>query len=58
MSETVTTSEYATWLAVMVRQPRPASATEVGEAGDSRPDLVPRPAHRTLYVAAEVNGET
>jgi hypothetical protein len=58
MSEMVTTSEYAAWLAVMVERPRQAQATEVGDAGDSRPDLVPRLAYRTLYLTAEVNGET
>jgi hypothetical protein len=58
MSEAVSTSEYAAWLAVMVEHPREAPTARVGDAGDSRPDLVPRPAHRTLYLAAEVNGGT
>jgi hypothetical protein len=58
MSEAVMASEYAAWLAAMVERPRLMPTTEVGEAGDSRPDLVPRSAYRTLYLAAEVNGET
>jgi hypothetical protein len=57
MSEMVTMSEYAAWLAVMVERPWEPPAAKAGDAWDSRPDLVPRPAHRTLYVAAEVHGE-
>ena len=52
MSEIVAASEYAAWLAVMVvggAEP----AAEVGEPGDPRPDLVPQPAYRMLYLAAE-----
>lgn len=57
MSETLTTSEHATWLAVVVEERSEPPVAGAGDARDSRPDLVPRPAHRTLYVAAEVHGE-
>jgi hypothetical protein len=57
MSEMVTTSEYAIWQAVTAQRPWEPAAAGAGDARDSRPDLVPRPAHRTLYVAAEVHGE-
>lgn len=55
MSEVVTTSEYAAWLAVMVvgGDAAQSALAEVGETGDPRPDLVPQPAYRTLYLAAE-----
>jgi hypothetical protein len=50
MRETLTTTEYAAWLAVMVERPRMALAASAGDSEDRRPDLVPCPAHRTLYV--------
>jgi hypothetical protein len=55
MDEMVATSEYAAWLAVMVEgSTTPIAAA--GDAGDPRPDLVPRPAYRALYLAGRVVG--
>jgi hypothetical protein len=51
MSEMVSTHEYAAWLAVRIQRPR----RQLGEVKrrlvveDSRPNLVPSPAYRTLF---------
>lgn len=51
MSEMVSTHEYAAWLAVRIQRPR-RPVVEVKSrlnVDDSRPDLVPSPAYRTLF---------
>ena len=57
MTEMVAASEYAAWLAVMVEGSATPAAV-AGDVGDPRPDLVPRPAYRALYLAAEESGWT